>query len=188
MSASPTDPAAAIQILAESAARAAKSARASVESIREQATSQSASSSGHSEANKVLKYPEACGSESHDADLLSWNEWQATFRAWLFFAEGTFEDDFSTVDSHLRTPLKMHEMTEPTRNRASKLYAILSSLLKHRPKAVLRQLQERNGFECWRQLHNIYAARNQAQFTTKDKTLTEQVLALQEMMFSWARW
>ena len=149
MSANP-DPATAIQLLAESAVRAAESARASVEIIREQASRQSASSSGYSEANKVLKYPETFGSESHDSDLLSWNEWQSTFRAWLFFAEGAFEEDFATVDSHLGTPLKLHEMTEPTRSRASKLYAILSSLLKHRPKAVLRQLQERNGFECWR--------------------------------------
>ena len=199
MSANP-DPATAIQLLAESAVRAAESARASVEIIREQASRQSASSSGYSEANKVLKYPETFGSESHDSDLLSWNEWQSTFRAWLFFAEGAFEEDFATVDSHLGTPLKLHEMTEPTRSRASKLYAILSSLLKHRPKAVLRQLQERNGFECWRQLHNIYAPRNQArsmailsaimsapQFTMKDKTLREQVLALDRMALEYTK-
>ena len=199
MSASP-DPATAIQIFAKSAARAAESARASVEIVREQASRQSASSSGYSEANKVLKYPETFGSESHDSDLLSWNEWQSTFRAWLFFAEGAFEDDFATVDSHLSTPLKLQEMTEPTRSHASKLYAILSSLLKHRPKAVLRQLQERNGFECWRQLHNIYAPRNQArsmailsaimsapQFTMKDKTLREQVLALDRMALEYTK-
>ena len=90
---------------------------------------------------------------------------------------------------------ELQEITDSSRSRASKLYAILSSLLKHRPKAVLRQLQERNGFECWRELHNIYAPIRGAawaimstpQFTTKDKILRVQVLALDRMALEYTK-
>ena len=132
------------------------------------------------------------GSENHDHDLVTWNDFSDTLKAWLFFVEPAFEANFKDVEK-ASTPLELSSVTDDTKGRSMKLYAILSSLLKHTPKAILRQQDDRNGFGVWRQLHAVYAPRTQARSMAllnaimtlppcvKDKTLREQIQSLERM-------
>ena len=86
-----------------------------------------------------------------------------------------------------KTPATLSSMPADQSSRSMKLYAILSSILKHRPKAILREVENRCGFETWRRLNNAYApktrARSMAVLTalmqtphfTKDKTMRKQI-------------
>ena len=80
-----------------------------------------------------------------------------------------------------------------SRERSRKLFLILGGILKHRPFKILRQVQDQNGLEAWRQLSALYVPRTKGrslalpsavlQFPvmTKDKTLLEQILLLERL-------
>ena len=77
-----------------------------------------------------------------------------------------------------------------TLQRSHKLYAILSGLLRHRPLRIHKQVLDRNGFETWRQLCQLYAPRTKSRSISllqalmsfpafdKSKTLLEQIQSL----------
>ena len=52
-------------------------------------------------------------------------------------------------------------MAVETKMRSLKLYAILSSLLRFKPKNLLKQVIDKNGFEVWRQLLSYFLASNE---------------------------
>ncbi|OLQ02942.1 hypothetical protein AK812_SmicGene14196 [Symbiodinium microadriaticum] len=91
-------------------------------------------------------------------------------------------------------------MATPARiARAQRLYAILASLLRAKPKAILRQITDRNGLEVWRVLTNTYAPKTKFRGLallnalmalptfTKDRSLREQIHGLERVAHEYQR-
>ena len=163
------------------------------------ATASTVPTSGFSDANKILNRPETFGSLSHEADLAAWQDWMHSFKNWLTFADPEYEKLLQIVDQNLDTVIDVSKEGEDVKVRGAKLYAVLSSLLKHKPRTLLKQVEDRNGWEVWRQLQNTYAPKTRARSLailnaltsapnfTKDKTLQEQVLALERISAEYTR-
>ena len=159
----------------------------------------SSSSAGFSDANKVLSKPDPFGSTSHEADLSSFQDWVQTFRNWITFADGEYEKLLQVVEKNLDKPIDLTTESDEVKQRGTKLYAVLSSMLRHKPRTILKQVEGRNGYEVWRQLHNVYAPKTRARSLailnaltgapvfTKDKTLQEQLFALERISNEYTR-
>ena len=145
-------------------------------------------------ANKVLKYPEAFGTENADQDALSWIAWSTSFRNWVTFAEPAYENDLAEVERRLTDVPHATNMPPVCLERARKLYVILSSVLKGRPLAILRGVEDRNGFECWRQLTCQFSPRARSRSLampsaimalpafTRERTLREQLMSFERLI------
>ncbi|CAE7237703.1 GIP [Symbiodinium sp. CCMP2592] len=116
--------------------------------------------SGFSDANKILNRPSEFGSGVHDNDLANWSEWSHSFRTWLVFAESQFEQDLKLVEDNLQGPVDLTGASPDRIARSQRLYAILASILRSKPKAILRQVSNRNGLEVWRVLTNTFAPKS----------------------------
>eukprot|EP00439_Symbiodinium_sp_Y106_P057651 s2521_g8.t1 len=118
-------------------------------------------------ANKVLKYPEAFGTENADQDALSWIAWSTSFRNWVTFAEPAYENDLAEVERRLTDG---------------------------RPLAILRGVEDRNGFECWRQLTCQFSPSTRSRSLampsaimalpafTRERTLREQLMSFERLI------
>ncbi|CAE7270690.1 unnamed protein product [Symbiodinium sp. CCMP2592] len=160
-------------------------------------TSRSSGTQGFSDANRILNRPACFGSTSHDSDLGSWLDWAHAFKAWLIFADPQYEIELQAIESNL--DVENPTMPAETAERSRRLYAILSSLLQHKPKMLLRQVPDRNGYETWRQLVNIYAPRSKVRGLAllnaimsfppfvKSKTTREQVDGLDRLAQEYER-
>ena len=154
---------------------------------------------GFADANKILNRPNDFGSSSHDQDLAGWAEWSHSFRTWLVFAESEFEVDLGLVEDHLDGPVDLTMATPARVARSQRLYAILASLLRAKPKAILRQITDRNGLEVWRVLTNTYAPKSKFRGLallnalmalptfTKDRSLREQIHGLERVAHEYQR-
>ena len=95
------------------------------------------------------------------------------------------------MEKNLDTIIDITKEPEHVQIKGRKLYAVLSSLLKNKPQTLLKQVESRNGWEVWRQLQNIYLAvlnaLTGALSFTKDKTLQEQVFALERISAEYTR-
>ena len=147
----------------------------------------------------MLNRPDVFGSASHEADLSGWQDWSHSFKNWLSFADVDYENFLEIVEKHLDTVIDITKEPEHVQVKGRKLYAVLSSLLKNKPRTLLKQVENRNGWEVWRQLQNIYAPKTRAGSLavlnaltgapsfTKDKTLQEQVFALERISAEYTR-
>ena len=184
---------------ATAAALAAQSVHQSVQSPASSPERGQSSTSGFADANKILTRPTSFGSASHEHDLTAWVDWSHAFKCWLVFAEAAFEAELQALESNLNIPVKIESLPEPTAERSRRLYAILSSLLQHKPKALLRQVPNRCGFEVWRQMVNIYAPKSKMRSMAllnaimsypafeKSKTLREQLDGMERVAAEYER-
>ena len=152
-----------------------------------------------SEANKVLNRPSEFGSLSHEADLAAWQDWSHSFRTWLTFADGEYERLLKVIEDNIDHAVVLEYESDEIRDKSQKLYAVLSGLLKHKPRTFLKQIPNRNGLELWRQLLQTYAPKTRARSLavlnaltgapafSKDKSLQEQVFALERMSAEYTR-
>ena len=152
-----------------------------------------------SEASKVVKMPEAFGTEDHEADARNWRDFLLNFKSWLFYADKSFEHGLSNVESNPKNVLSLAAMNEDSKSKALQLYAILTGLLKGKPLRLLRQQDDRNGLEVYRQLVQMFTPQSKTralsvlqafmQFPvfTKDKTLSEQILGLERLRSEYTR-
>ncbi|CAE7271152.1 unnamed protein product, partial [Symbiodinium sp. CCMP2592] len=151
-------------------------------------------SGGFTLANKVLKYPEPFGTENADQDALGWLAWSTSFRNWVTFAEPAYESDLAEVEQRLTEVPHIANMPSICLERARKLYVILGSVLKGRPLAIHRGIEDRNGFECWRQLTCQFSPRTRSRSLallsavmglpafTRDRTLREQLSSFERLI------
>ncbi|CAE7197817.1 unnamed protein product, partial [Symbiodinium sp. CCMP2592] len=151
-------------------------------------------SGGFTLANKVLKYPEPFGTENADQDALGWLAWSTSFRNWVTFAEPAYESDLAEVEQRLTEVPHIANMPPVCLERARKLYVILGSVLKGRPLAIHRGIEDRNGFECWRQLTCQFSPRTRSRSLallsavmglpafTRDRTLREQLSSFERLI------
>ena len=99
--------------------------------------------------SRVFGYPTA------DEDQNNWRDFAFSFKAWLTFADAEFDRELRLIEKSSQAAISLP--TEAgTFQRAYKLYAILSGLLRHRPLRIHRQVVDRDGFETWRQLCQFF--------------------------------
>ena len=112
-----------------------------------------------------------------------------------------FEQDLHRTELHGATPIPaVSGEPDEVQQRCKQLYSILTGLLRGKPLRLLRQVTERNGFEVWRQLIQLYlpktksrsisllsALMNIPNFTTKDRTLLDQIVGLERLRSEYVR-
>eukprot|EP00434_Breviolum_minutum_P037111 symbB.v1.2.032893.t1/scaffold4013.1/size46388/4 len=176
------------------AAQAAQAAAEAAAALKQFAERDGNDRQKFSEASKVVvKMPEVFGTEDHEADARNWRDFLLNFKSWLFYADKTFESGLSNVESNPKNVVSLAAMNEESKAKAVQLYAILTRLLKGKPLRLLRQQDDRNGLEVYRQLCQLYTPQSKTralsvlqafmQFPvfTKDKTLSEQILSLERL-------
>ena len=182
--------------LITNAARAAQSAADAARIMKE--ASEAKCRNNFSEASKVVKCPEFFGYTTSDEDQNCWRDFAFSFKAWLIFADSGFEAELEQIEKTSDTVYSV-PTNEETLQRAHKLYAILSGLLRHRPLRVHKQVINRNGYETWRQLCQLYAPRTKSRSISllqalmsfpafdKSKTLLEQIQSLERVRDEYQR-
>ena len=144
--------------LVQAAMDAARAASDAVVALRDQQANRSSAAGGFQGASKVVRQPEPFGSECHEDDLAKWQDFDVSFKTWLFYGNKHFETDLHRVEvTHAETPISSAD-GEPreVKDRCNQLYSILTGLLKGKPLRLLRQVSNRNGFEVWRQLCQLF--------------------------------
>lgn len=181
------------------AAQAAQAAAEAAAALKQFAERDGSDRQKFSEASKVVKMPEVFGTEDHEADARNWRDFLLNFKSWLFYADKTFESGLSNVESNPKNVVNLAAMNEESKTKAVQLYAILTGLLKGKPLRLLRQQDDRNGLEVYRQLCQLYTPQSKTralsvlqafmQFPvfTKDKTLSEQILSLERLRSEYTR-
>ena len=113
------------------------------------------------EASKIIQCPKEFGNPNSTEDQTAWSDFSFTFRQWLFFADPAYEDDFKQIEEHptVAVVFSANELGAASKDRSKKLYSVLAGILKHRPLKVLRQVDDANGLEVYRQLSSLYAPR-----------------------------
>ena len=117
--------------------------------------------SSFSEATKVVQCPKEFGSSTSAEDQSACSDFAFCFKQWLFFADPLFEPDFKHIEDSPGAAVTFLENPAglATKERSRKLYLILGGILKNRPLKILRQVQQQNGLEAWRQLSALYVPR-----------------------------
>ena len=86
-----------MQQMTQAAAAASQAAVAAVSALsREAAPVPGSTTSGFSDANRILNRPDEFGSSSHDHDLAIWQEWAHGFKSWLIFADAAVEPELQS--------------------------------------------------------------------------------------------
>eukprot|EP00439_Symbiodinium_sp_Y106_P028094 s9908_g3.t1 len=111
-----------MQQMTQAAAAASQAAVAAVAPVPGSTTS------GFSDANRILKRPDEFGSSSHDHDLAIWQEWAHGFKSWLIFADAAFEPELQEIEQNVDRVLDSALMSTAAQARSQRLYAILASL------------------------------------------------------------
>ena len=92
--------------LVQAASDAAHAATNAVVALHDQQNNRGLTGGGFQEARKVVKQPEPFGSESHEAELSRRQDFNVSFKAWLFYGNEHFEVDFHRVEvTHVETPI-----------------------------------------------------------------------------------
>ena len=176
------------------AAQAAQAASEAAESMRKMVERDGGENKQKfSEASKVVRMPDSFGSEDQDQDQKGWRDFLHNFKSWLYYADGSFEAGLTNVDQNPKDVLDLNAMEPSHKAKSVQLYSILSGLLKGKPLRVLRQQEDRNGLEVYRQLVQTFTPSSRTrslsllqalmQFPqfTKDRTFTEQILSLERL-------
>ena len=148
---------------ATDAARAAADAAAALRDVQA-SRGTGLSGKGFSEASKVIRQPDPFGSENHEEDLSKWQDFTVNFKAWLFYGDSGFESDLHRVETnYASTPIEFPR-SEPNdvQERCKQLFNILTGILRGKPLRLLRQTSERNGFEVWRKLVQLFSPKTKS--------------------------
>ena len=187
------------QILAATAQAAAAAADAA-KSLRDYAQSaQGVDRQKFSEAAKVVKPPDVFGSENRDEDQKQWRDFILNFKSWLYYADSRFETELTYVENNAKAPVQLTTMSDEAKGRSMQLYSIFTGYLKGAALRLLRQQEDRNGMEVYRQLIqqfqpsskarslSLLQAFMQAPAFTKEKPMLEQVLGLERLRSEYQR-
>ena len=63
-----------------------------------------------------------------------------------------YERLLEVIEDNIDHAVVLEYESDEIRDKSQKLYAVLSGLLKHKPRTFLKQIPNRNGLELWRQL------------------------------------
>ena len=151
------------------------------------------------EASKIIKQPDHFGSEDVDLDQRTWRDFLLNFKSWLFYADSKFESELKFVEEHPKVSIELSKLNGEEQSRALQLYSIFTGVLRGKPLRLLRQQEDRNGLEVYRELLqqfqpssksralSLLSAYMQAPAFVQEKTLHEQVLGLERLRSEYQR-
>ena len=109
------------------------------------------------------------------------------------YAEEEYEKELTYVEDNVKTAQPLSSMNEDSKARSEQLYSILTGLLRRRPLKILRAVNERNGYEVWRQLVVQYSPKTKGRAISvlsaymnfpafdKSKTFLEHIQSLERV-------
>ena len=109
------------------------------------------------------RQPDLFGSEDHDSDLSKWQDFCVNLKAWLFLGNPKFEVDLHRAESHKTGAIDVSAEPEDVQLRCKQFYNIMTGLLRGKPLRMLWQIENRNGYELWRQLGQLFAPKDESQ-------------------------
>jgi hypothetical protein len=186
---------------ATDAARAAADAAAALRDVQA-SRGTGLSGKGFSEASKVIRQPDPFGSENHEEDLSKWQDFTVNFKAWLFYGDSSLETDIHRIETNYVSTSIEFPRAEPSdvQERCKQLFNILTGILRCKPLRLLHQTSERNGFEVWRKLVQLFSPKTKSRsisllaalmnipaFSLKDKTLMDQILGFERLRTEYMR-
>ena len=183
-----------LQQVVQAAFQAAQPA-ASAAKTMEETMSKRSGNNKFGEASKVIRMPDCFGTENdRDAEQSKWPEFTMGFKAWLYYAEKEYEKELTYVEDNVKTSQPLSSMNEDSKARSEQLYSILTGLLlRGRPLKILRAVNERNGYEVWRQLVVQYSPKTKGRVISvlsaymnfpafdKSKTFLEHIQSLERV-------
>lgn len=184
---------------ATQAAQSASDAAQALQNAQSQRGTGVAGMDSFKEASRMVRQPDPFGSEDHESDLSKWQDFCVNLKAWLFLGNPGFEQDLIRAEAHRLNVIDVSAEPADVQNRCKQFYNIMTGLLKGKPLRLLRQIENRNGYELWRQLCQLFAPKTrarsisvlsallQAPHFTKDRTLLDQVLGLERLRAEYAK-
>ena len=182
-----------LQQVVQAAFQAAQAAASAAKTMEETMNKRSGNNK-FGEASKVIRMPDCFGTENdHDAEQSKWPEFSMGFKAWLYYAEKEYEKELTYVEDNVKTTQPLSSMNEDSKARSEQLYSILTGLLRGRPLKILRAVNERNGYEVWRQLVVQYSPKTKGRAISvlsaymnfpafdKSKTFLEHIQSLERV-------
>ena len=122
------------------------SCREAVQALKDFArSSEQSGKQWFSEASKIIKQPDHCGSEDVDLDQKTWRDFLLKFKSWLFFADSKFDSELKFVEEHPKLTSELSKLNGEEQSRALQLYSIFAGVLRDKPLRLLRQQEDRNG-------------------------------------------
>ena len=122
----------------------------------------------------------------------AWQEWAFQARAFLSLLGDSVADDLIRVET-AREKIEVDDLNEVRRGSARKVYYVLTMLLRGPPLAVLRQVEDSNGYEAWRQLTKRYDSNlagrqhNLLSMILRPKQFPTEALAWEDALMQWKR-
>ena len=134
-----------------------------------------ASSSNSSQSNwkesKFVKQPELFDPKDLEQELQMWGDWSFRFKSFMMVQDPRFHDDMSQAEV-AESFVSFADYPDDRKERAVRLYALLSSYLRGRPLKLLRATQNADGFRVWRQLNDELAPRTRPRTLALAQALT----------------
>ena len=150
----------------DAVAYAAQAAQTSSQALQEfrssMATTEQSSGLKGADLSRILSRPDRFAAANREEELSSWRSWSWTVEQYLAALDPGFSSDLEAMRANREAELLIADMEASTRVRSHQLYAILSSILNDRCKAVLRSIGQNNGYEAWRVLENDMAPASRA--------------------------
>ena len=94
-----------------------------------------------------------------DSDEKQWTEWKFTFLSWLYTQEERFRVILENAEME-RGPIPPQDQDHELHGLQVGLYAILTSYLRGKALALIRAVENRNGYEAWRVITEEFDGRS----------------------------
>eukprot|EP00913_Durusdinium_trenchii_P026517 g24878.t1 len=101
---------------------------------------------------RVLPKPSPLDARNREEELGQWRDFSWGIEQYLSSLNGMFTEDFKDIRARPNDPIDPSIQSDEEKQRSKFLYALLASLVKHRPLAMIRQVKESNGMEAYRLL------------------------------------
>ena len=142
--------------VAEATQAAVKVAQAAQASATASAAQASASTSGAKAAgvdwSKLLNRPCNFDNKSAEEDIKVFRDWHWQLCQYLVAVDEGFAEELKQINDDPSKALSMESASTETRQRSTKLYSLLASLVRNRALSIVRATSSSDGFEALRQL------------------------------------
>ena len=149
---------------------------------------------------RVLPKPCSYEPKSREDELSLWRDFSWGLEQYLASLDAGFVEDIKEIREHPDRPVDTSLQSDEERQRGSFLYALLASLVRHRPLSLIKQVKEANGMEAYRMLVQSLepASKNRSlglltmilewgQFDMKKGGILTQLLRLEEAFIEYER-
>ena len=137
---------------AEIAMRMVQAAEAASLAARSAAEALVRRNAGEESWFKVLPKPAPLDARNREEELGQWRDFSWGLEQYLSSLNGMFTEDFKDIRARPNDPIDPSIQSDEEKQRSKFLYALLASLVKYRPLAMIRQVKESNGMEAYRLL------------------------------------